>query len=73
MRSRADHAARHRRAHDKRAEDRVQADEIGEPRAQRHERESDHKPRLGQRPVLDQPRLGAVRATAAPRADTTAT
>ena len=54
-----DHAARHRGAHDERAEDRVQPDEIGEPRAERHEREADDEAGFGERAVSYQPRLRA--------------
>ena len=40
------HAAWHGGAHDERAEDRVQTDQIGEPRAERHERERHDQTRL---------------------------
>ena len=52
-----DHSTGHRSTHDKRSEDRVQADKVGEPGAERHEGEPYDEPCLGKRAISYQPSL----------------
>ena len=49
---------RHRGAHDERAKDCVQSDQIGEKRTKRHKNKSKDEPRIVERAILHQPCLG---------------